>query len=205
MTIFRHQAIGTLPDGETFEFGIHSSKVLGDIGDAHTAWQTALNDLWSGTSPPDDSIEQLFPSSISVIEVVTTQLDPVTGKGVLQERNGVLFEGSGSGGALPQEVAVRVTTTDGTPSHSGRGGFNLPSPVLTACVGSRLASTPQSQISEAATLMLRDMDTAGFPAGIYHPGTKTITTITGCKVGDVFDSMRTRRNKLREVYVSTSI
>lgn len=205
MTIFRHEATGTLPDGESFTFGIHSEKAAGNIAAAHSAWAAAVDDLWNGTATPADSIKQLYPSSIHVDEVVSTELDPITGHNVLQERTGVSLVGTGSGSALPQEVAVCVSLRTSLPTRAGRGRFFLPSPILTTVSASRLASTPQGQILAAAALMLGDMNTATYTVVILHRSTMTTDEVVSVDVGDVFDSMRTRRDKLREVRVSTTL
>lgn len=202
MTIFRHEATGTLPDGETFTFGIHSEKPAGSLSGAHSAWAAAIDDLWNGTATPTDSIKQLYPSSIHIDEVVSTELDAISGRNLLQERTGVSLIGTGSGGALPQEVAVCVSLRTALPTRAGRGRFFLPSPILTTCVTSRLASTPQGEILAAAALMLGDMNSATFTVVILHRSTMTTDDVVSVDVGDVFDSMRTRRDKLREVRVS---
>src|SRR2546423_11881901 len=82
MTIFRHQATGTLPDGETFTFGVHTEKAAGNIAAAHSAWAAAVDDLWNGTATPADSIKQLYPSTITVDELVSTELVDCNGGGV---------------------------------------------------------------------------------------------------------------------------
>jgi len=205
MTFFRHEATGTLPDGETFTFGVHSEKAAGNIAAAHSAWASAVDDLWNGTATPADSIKQLYPSTITVDELVTTELDPITGKNLLQERSGVSLAGTGSGGALPQEVAVCVSLRTNLPTRAGRGRFFLPSPILTVCIGSRLGSTAQGQILAAAALMLGDMVTSTYPVVILHRSTMTSDLVVSVDVGDVFDSMRTRRDKLREVRVSQAV
>jgi hypothetical protein len=205
MTIFRHEAIGALPDGEQFVFGVHSEKAAGSLSGAHSAWAAAVDDLWNGTATPADSIKQLYPSSIHIDEVVSTELDPITGKNLLQERSGVSLVGTGSGSALPQEVAVCVSLRTNLPTRAGRGRFFLPSPIVTTVSASRLAGTPQGQILAAAALMLGDMSAATFPVVILHRSTMTTDLVISVDVGDVFDSMRTRRDKLREVRVTAVV
>jgi hypothetical protein len=199
MTIFRHEARGSLPDGEFFTFGIHSSKVAGVIADAAAAWKNAVDSLWLGDNPPTDGINQFYGPSVSVDELVTTELDATTGKNLLQETQSYTGPGTGTGDNLPQEVAVCVSLRTPLPTRAGRGRFFLPSPLLTTCVASRLDADTADAIALAAINCLATMQVATYPAAIYHRSTHTATLITSIDVGDVFDSMRTRRDKLREV------
>ncbi len=205
MTIYRHEASGALPDGETYTFGIHTSRAASTVEAAEAAWASAIADLWLGSAPPADAIGHLYPAAVTLVETVTTELDPVTGKNVAQVQSAHSLAGTGAGGALPQEVAVCVSLRTALPTRAGRGRFFLPSPILTTCVASRLDPDAQDSILNAAALMLGDMITSLFVPVIYHRTTKTSTVVTRVDVGDVFDSMRTRRDKLREVRVTQGL
>jgi hypothetical protein len=199
MTIFVHAAKGILPAGESFQFGLHTEKAAGVLADAHTAWADAIDLLWNGVASPADSIKQLYPSTISVVELVTTQLDALTFRSALQATTGVSLVGTGSGDALPQEVAVRVTTRTAIPRQRGRGGFDLPSPILTACVGSLLSSTARGQIAAAAEGMLGSLAASTYQPVIFHTDDHTTDDIIKGDVGNVFDVRISRKRQLVEV------
>lgn len=205
MTFYRNEAKGSLTNGEQWTFTLHTQKTAGVLADAHSAWVAAVNDLWDGITPPDDSITQLFCDSLTVDELVTTELDAVTGKNVAQTRSQPALAGTGTADCLPHEVAVAVSLRTALPTHAGRGRFYLPSPTLDECVEARLRSSAQLSILNASVLMLEDLITSTYVPVIYHRSSKTGTVLTSIDVGDVFDSQRRRRDKLVEVRQSSTL
>jgi hypothetical protein len=205
MPIFRCQAIGSLPAGESFSFGVHTEKGAGTISAAYAAWADAVDLLWNGVASPDDSIKQLYTPGVTIDELVVTQLDPDTGKNVLQERGSVSLVGTGSGDALPTEVAICVSLRTALPTRAGRGRYFLPNPRLATCVGTKLDATAQGQVAAASAGMLGDLSTIGYPAVILHRRTLTTDVVTSTDVGDIFDVQRSRRTQLRESRVSVAL
>src|SRR5258708_33408956 len=112
MTIYRHESAGALPDGETYTFGIHPSRAASTVEAAEAAWASAIADLWLGSAPPADAIGHLYPAAVTLVETVTTELDPVTGKNVAQVQSAHSLAGTGAGGALRQEGAVVAAPRD---------------------------------------------------------------------------------------------
>jgi hypothetical protein len=205
MTIYRHTARGTLINGEIFTFGVHSQKTAGVLADADTAWQSSLADMWLGSDAPNDAIGHLYPAATTVVEAVTTELDPVTGKNVAQLRSAPGLVGTGSGAALPPQLAICVSLRTVKPTRAGRGRFFLPAPIVSVSNVGRLDATAQDQVDAAAALMLNDMQTFTYPVVILHRSTMTTDLVTSVDVGDVFDTITTRRDKLVESRLSRSV
>jgi hypothetical protein len=202
MTIYRHVAKGSLINGEIFTFSVHSQKAAGDITDAHSAWATALGLLWNGAATPADSIKQLYPAATTVDELVTTELDAVTGKNVIQAISAPALVGTGSGAALPPQLAICVSLRTALPTRAGRGRFFLPAPIVTESTVGRINSTGQGQVALAAVGMLQSMQSDLYPVVILHKSTMTTDLVISTDVGDVFDTITRRRDKLVEVRVS---
>ena len=205
MTIYRHVAQGSTIDGEIFTFSVHSEKAAGVLADAHTAYATAIGLLWNGVASPADSIKQLYPAATTVDELVTTELSVVNGKNFAQVSSSPALAGTGSGAALPPQTAICVSLTTASPTRFGRGRFFLPAPIVTESTVGRINSTAQGQVLAAAVGMLQSMAGDGYPVVIFHKGSLTTTVVTGVNVGDVFDTIRRRRDKLVEARMKSAI
>lgn len=199
MTFYRHEARGLSSTAEIFVYGIHTSKVGGVIGDAHAAWIAANTKMWGGTAPPGDSIKQIFNPGYSVVQHVTTEMHPVTGLNVAQLVTQAGLAGTGVGESMPPQIAICVSLRTALPTKSGRGRFFLPAPIVAVNIGQRMSGPTQDAITKAAGLMLSAMKAAGYPAHILHRKTMTSDAVTTYDVGNVWDTMRTRRDKLIEV------
>lgn len=205
MTIFRHVAGGSLISGERFTFSVHSERAPGEINEAHSVFAGAIDDLWLGTATPADSIKQLYPAATIVDELVTTSLSALTGRNVQQASSAPSLAGTGSGAALPPQTAICVSLRSGLPTRAGRGRFFLPAPIVAESSVGRLTPTAQGQVLAAATLFLTSMQTGLYPVVIYHRSDLTATLVTGVDVGDVFDTIRRRRDKLIETRVRNAL
>ena len=198
MPIFRCVATGALPAGESYTFGLHVSKGAGTVSAAFAAWADAVDLLWNGVASPDDSIKQLYSADVTVDELVVTELDPVTGKNLLQERGSVSLAGSGAGEQLPTEVAICVSNRTDLPTRAGRGRFFLPSPLQSVCVGTKLTAAARDAAAAASAAMLGDLAGLGYLPVVLHRSSMTTDEITAIDVGDIFDVIRSRRRQLRE-------
>lgn len=198
MTVFRNTAGGALINGERFTFSIHTEKAAGDIVTAASLWSDAIDLLWNGAATPADSIKQLYPAATTVDDLVTTELSPTTGKNVAQAVTAPALAGTGSGAALPPQTAICVSLRTSLPTRAGRGRFFLPAPIVAESSSGRLNATAQGQVLAAVTGMLQFLGTNLYPAVIYHRDDRTTTLVTSTDVGDVFDTIRRRRDKLIE-------
>jgi hypothetical protein len=205
MTVFRNTAGGTLINGERFSFSVHTEKAAGDVVDAASAWSDAIAQLWNGSATPADSIKQLYPAATIIDELVTTELSPTNGHNVHQAISTPSLAGTGSGAALPPQTAICVSLRTGLPTRAGRGRFFLPAPIVAESSVGRINATAQGQIVAAVAGMMGVLTDALFPAVVYHAQFRTTDAVTSIDVGDVFDTIRRRRDKLIEVRMSSAV
>lgn len=205
MTVFRNTAGGSLINGERFTFSLHTEKAAGDVASAASAWASAIDLLWNGLASPADSIKQLYPAATIVDELVTTELSPTTGRNVAQAISTPALAGTGAGAALPPQTAVCVSLRTALPTRAGRGRFFLPAPIVAESSAGRLGATPQGQILAAVTGMLGLLSDNLYPGVIYHRDPRTTTALVSVDVGDVFDTIRRRRDKLIEARMTSAL
>jgi hypothetical protein len=198
MTTYRNEVRGSLPDGEQYSWSIHTSNTTtGSLAAASSAFETFFNDIWTGGDGAV-AIAPNFPATVTVDELVTTQLNDATGKNVAQITVQLAELGTGVGDGLPQEVAVCVSLRTDLPTRAGRGRFFLPMTLLTTCIGSRLDPGVSSAFASSIAHGMTTLVTAGYIPVIYHRVSRAVTPIISVDCGDVFDAMRSRRDKLRE-------
>ena len=73
MTTYRHRVTGPGSAGDIWVSTLHSSSA-NTLASVHTAWTTFVNSFCSGT------LNAMWNTHQSATEVITDQLDPVTGK-----------------------------------------------------------------------------------------------------------------------------
>ena len=101
-----------------------------------------------------------------------------------------------------------VTLRTATVSRRGRGRFYLPAPAANALDGSgNLLAAAQTALKTSVTAMWNALEGAAEPA---HPAVlsrlaATTYPATSYDIGNVFDSMRSRRNKLVESRIGASV
>src|SRR6267378_6065803 len=196
MAYHRLVAQGSTVAGEEFTFSVHVNAGAASVTATLAAWDTAIGLLWNGVATPADSVKQLYSTASSVVELSSTSLDPSTGRNVAQAKQSVSFVGTSGAASLPPNVATCVSLRTDTPTKAGRGRFFLPGMDFGAVSAGRLAATPQGQALAAAVGMLSSLSGAGFPVVILHRATMTATTVTSVDIGDVFDTITRRRDKL---------
>lgn len=199
MTIYRHEARGLSVNGEIFVYGVHTNKVGGVLADAHAAWIANNGKMWGGTAAPADSIKQLYNPGYTVVQAVTTEMHPVTSKNVAQLVTQTGLAGTGAGESFPPQVAICVSLRTDLPTRAGRGRFFLPATIISTIINGRLTAVAQDQMTKAVGLMLTGMKASGYPVVVLHRSTMTSDNVTRYDIGNVFDTMRTRRDKLVEV------
>jgi hypothetical protein len=186
---------GTLPSGEVFSTGIHAQSAL-DIAEVSATWVSAITALWTGTGSA--GINDLYTPETILTTSVVTELDPLTDKAVDQIETALSIPGGATGTPLPQEVAVVITTRTAQPGPSGRGRLFMPPPASsTVSQEGRLTSGNQLTYVGGFTVMFQAMASATHDP-ILHSKGRADRLITRFDVGDVFDAMRSRRDKLIE-------
>jgi hypothetical protein len=193
---------GSLPSGEIFQYAFHvvhadaSPMGLSDVVAAANAFQNALK---TGGTPITSLYSPSTVWALPICEVLASGSNHVEARGF----GTVSMVGTAAGGStvLPPGVAIAVTLRTHGSGPKFRGRFYLPPPYTTA-VGTtgRMTSAAFTTLTSAlanAFTVLNGLSPSVLPA-IYHRTDHTVDPCQRGDVGDVFDSQRTRRDKLIE-------
>jgi hypothetical protein len=193
---------GSLPSGETFQYSFYvvrddlQNLSAGEMVLVADAWQNALK---SGGTP----LPPLYGPATIWSAIVADTIDAATGKVVDRAFGTVQMAGTGSGAvsALPPGVAIAVTLRTILPGPTGRGRFYLPPP-LSSAAGATGRLTPAAMTTVAGALANAFTNLAGLAspvgAAVYSIKNRSAQPCSRGDVGDVFDSQRSRRDKLVE-------
>ncbi len=187
---------GALPGGEKFScgwWGPLSPTEQSAAADAATvagltpfqAFLNAAKVLWgTGTSATQLTVRQ-YGSSGQLTDVGSVGLSGY----------------AGSVGAIANQVALVVSFRTANFTRSGRGRMYLPATGTAVGTNGKLAGTSQRQaIADAAADLMDSTDGA-----VASEKLGSLIPITTVLVGDVPDTVRSRRDKLVESYVSASV
>lgn len=126
MPLYRHVFQGKCAAGDQFSYHWCADSVR-SLSAAHSAAVVWNDTLWNG-SVAGNGYQDHCTADVAMQEVVTTQLDVATGKGLAQARSGQSIAGVVAGNALPADVCMVVTLRSALPQITGRGRFSLPQP-----------------------------------------------------------------------------
>jgi hypothetical protein len=193
---------GALPSGESFNYNLWLIPSAGGTVSASqlaTAADTFQSTLLTGATP----LAALYPSSTTWSAPVARTVVVATGKtdDVAFGSNTHAGTQSGSFSPLPPEVAVCVSLSGSTGSKPIRGRFYLPAPSTTTVdllgnMTTSALSTFSGALANAFTAI--EGATTAFKPVIYSEKLHAAYAATRSSVGNVFDRMGTRRNKLVE-------
>lgn len=198
MTFYRHRVIGPGSAGDVWVSTMHSDSTVG-IDAVHNAWQALWINFWT------DTYKALVTPQVQITQLVTDQLDPLTGANVAQKTTAVNYVGTGAGTTVSPRNCLLLSFITTLPTRRGRGRMYLPSPdsshyantgSFVTGLGLAVAEGWQSQI---------DSQFGADPAQtIYHRDTHTGTPVIGVKVGNVPATMRSRTNKVQNAYAQVN-
>lgn len=193
---------GSLPTGESFVYSMYVQRddagniAIAELIAAADAWQNALK---TGGTPLVAAYNTTTIWSLIQCDLIDISSGHTTERGF----GTVAMAGTGSGSInpLPPGVAVAVTIRSTAAGPTGRGRFYLPAPN-----SGQLSATGRLSTAALATFSGALANACTALAGLTNPITPCVYSRThrlvhpGAKgdVGDVFDSMRTRRDKLIE-------
>lgn len=196
MALYRHRLIGAFP-GEQWSIGMHSVGA-GSLAAAQTAWETAVNDLWTDWAP-------LLCTDVTAIEASTAALDEATGLQLTKTSGTLALAGTNVTDCLPFQCAPVVSFRTNVATRAGRGRIYAPSLGVDQQAGGTLIAGAQTALLNGAVAMITALSGGGFSASLFSQTTKAQTTITSVDVGNVIDTQRRRRNKLVETRVSANV
>lgn len=186
---------------QTDAFAGFGSVELVDVANrVRDAWTTMLVTGFNGSL----GINDLFHSQ-TVWRTVSAYAVDSRGRATNQGESTFLATAKGSGASTQApQVAIVVTTLSGVPGRSGRGRIFLGG-LSNASMGSdaRIAVGARDRIAQAVGGMYQQARNAPFQSDVIRPVIVSPTTgqarrIRAVTVGDVFDTMRSRRNRYVE-------
>lgn len=201
MTFFRGSFQGSLPQGDQFVSNLHilSSQPLSSVnatfvGAAETFWN-ALKVYLSPTTVLDN--------------LVTTELDPATGKNAFATVKAEGIVGTGVAPSVPQQTCILVSLRTPNASKAGRGRQYFPAPVIgvldpTGTISSAAAvaidaayTAMMTTINGASSLIIQHGGFTGRDAN-GKPQYKPLTSdpVTTVQVYRVLATQRRRTNKV---------
>lgn len=201
MTFFRGSFQGSLPQGDQFVTNLHiqSSATLSSV---HATFQQAATTFWN-------ALKVYLSPATSLDNIVTTELDPATGKNVAALVQPGPILGTGTPPTVPQQTCILVTLRTVNASKKGRGRQYLPCPVIgTLDPTGTLSNAAAVIIDTAYGAMLTSIGGNGQPI-ILHGGFNgrdangkptylqlSPDIITSSQVNRVLATQRRRTNKV---------
>lgn len=121
--------------------------------------------------------------------------------------------GSSSTSALPPQCSVVASWMTAVAGRHGKGRIYLPAPVTSQLTtdGGLLSSVPQGAIATSTAALIGDLNYENIVGAVYAKAIVTgapwvrYNLISACRVGQVIDTQRRRRNQLTESYVSVDV
>jgi len=192
-------------------------------------------DVWSlsmslianvdGANPPDEvppalisAVQAYWAGSTPIVSahasVATIKLNEIGTNGKYTSPTTVLYDFdprlNGTGGSTPApqvSLAISLTTAIARGrAHAGR--YYLPIPAPQAQATGRLSAQAVGEQVSAAQTFLEAVNAAvpGYDVGVTsNLGTGTQQLVTGVRVGDVLDTIRSRRSAFQETYQSLPV
>jgi hypothetical protein len=202
VTFYRYALQGTLPIGENWVVtGGVEDEGLSSEADIATAIDTAITAAWPTIAP--------YLSTLTKLEKVSVyKLPGASGPAVSVAEASLTLAGSNNADPCPPQVAIVATLLTGRPGRSYRGRQYWPAPTETTLDGTgRMTSALQVAFKNFMTTWMGAVNSAlAFRSlVVISPTRGEGFPITEVKVGNVFDTQRSRRNDTTEVYVSGAV
>lgn len=191
MPLYQHRFNGStsLATRWTNTWWSDSSSSLTAVQSAAVGW---ANDFYGG-------IAALLPDSTEVVEVVTGEIDQTTGTQLAVAADAISINGTGTGDALPTDVALVVSLRTTLANRRGRGRFYLPQFDSTTALTSdgRVAGTLQTTVLDELLTAWTNYVATGTPV-VYSRAGRTTQPIESFDVGDLWDTQRGRQDRILE-------
>jgi len=179
----------------------------------------------SGTGSPPDEVPQAVLTAVTNFhattglfsieaDVTAVKLNEIGTDGRYTSNETVWHEfvtpiqGAGSA-KTPAQVALAITLdTDAARGLAHAGRFYTPLPIRVLQTNGGLSAADQAAYADAAKAFLDALNLAvpGYQLGVVsNVGTGAFRTVTGLRVGAVYDTIRSRREKLAESYLDREL
>lgn len=190
---------------ERFSIGLHyylqGGGAVAGPSDLQT-WANSIAALWGSAGL--GSLKAALGTS-SAVTGVRVYAYGATGPALLQASTPVTTAGAGTGSPLhPFQIARAVTLQTGLASRRARGRFYWPAITHTVDPATGKA-TPPTGFGEACVALVSGIALSAPSAfdvrpAVYSATANAVTEVTSCRVGDVLDTQRRRRDNLPEAY-----
>lgn len=195
MALYKHVFQGKCAAGDIFTYHWFADSVR-SLADAHSAAVVWNDTLWNGATAGNGYQDHCSPD-VAMQEVVTTQIDPATGKGLAQRRSGQSIAGVVAANALPADVCMVVSLRSALPQVTGRGRFYLPQPAVNQMTTTgRWAADFVNDIIDCLNTGWGAYETVNDHLVIYSPTFRVTRDVVGFNIPDLAGSQRRRENKV---------
>jgi hypothetical protein len=147
----------------------------------------------------------MIPNDVTITELATDSLDPLTGRNTAQVKSAVALAGTGTGATLPPRDCVVVGLRTALPTKSGRGRMFWP------CVDAGhltptglLVGTDATTLSNAFGNAMTTLKVTAQPV-VWHQKTRNFDTVLYITVGTVLGTQRRRTNRVFNSYATKTI
>lgn len=188
-----------------WSIGFHVSAATNLASAIATTVADGFTDLWDGVPSGTNAVKTLYDIATVADDVLVTELDGALVHGVSQGQEPLTLAGTASGDPLPPQVAVVGSKVSVLPTRRGRGRLYFPPPSVASDDGGRLATGDRDIYAAGLKNMFNVIRAAAggaYTTVIVHKDfiPSAFTQFDQIKVGDVFDTQRNRRSKLKEAY-----
>jgi hypothetical protein len=169
------------------------------------AVRDAFVDMWNGVPAGTNAVKTLYAIDTLVDDAVASELDSNAKHQVQQGITTINLAGTNVDEPLPPQVAVVLSKTSDLPTRQGRGRAYMPPPTTSSLNSGKMATASRDIFANGWKNFMTSLSTAAGGAyvpvishGPFPPAAPT--PFNQVKVGDVFDTQRNRRNKLKESF-----
>lgn len=210
MAIYRCRVRGHSGSIIEWSFGLHVSAVTGQAAALSAAVADAFADFWNGVPAGTNAVKTLYANDTVADDAIVDELDSAFKHNVQQSVTTLTLAGTNVDEPLPPNVAVVMSKVSDVPTRRGRGRSYAPPPTISSLNSGLMTSASQLIFIAAWTNFMSSINTAdggaytpvilNGPGKFGDPPPQPFTEFHQVKVGQVFDTQRNRRNKLKEVY-----
>lgn len=210
MAIYRCRIRGHSASIIEWSWGLHVSAVTGQAATLAAAVGDAFSDYWNGVPAGTDAVKTLYANDTVADDVLVDELDSANRFNVQQGVFTLTLAGTNVDEPLPPNVSVVMSKLSDVPTRRGRGRSYAPPPTTSSLNSGKIAAASVLIYSAAWTNFMANLSAAAGgayvpvilngPGKFGDPPPQPFTVFHQVKVGDVFDTQRNRRNKLKEVY-----
>lgn len=204
---------GGMPGGDIWNFGLRTAAVSTvSEEDLFAMAGQAGQDFISATTAAPNGLFRLNPTTLTFTSVVARH---VTALGVTDVQGAAAnFSQAGyaAGQLQPNQTALVATLLTPKAGRSGKGRIYLPMLALGGLLDDRMTGATQSDLAQQMSGFLSAMNQISTPtAGPFRiavqsrKGAGIPAPVTGVSIGDVLDTQRRRRNKVKENYQIRSV